>query len=252
MKKYAIIITFVFLAGLIRAGASNNKSYMEIFIAYDQITMSDYNTLIQQSRDIYNYYGISSQFNRMDTAVLSEFSYVYNLESLNSGTWGVYFRGGRLNAGNESKLFYDPATVFEKMTSDYSVYYGGFGLRKYIAAFYVGADACFYLNSGNREKDIIYYSDGSDMLTIEKTWNTALYGFNFEAGMDMWLNDKFGVSFRGGYRYAKGSIDINWGPLYGNEVTPQNVDYSGFYIGAGLMLAFGNDEKEEKPVKTDW
>ncbi len=256
MKKYTITSVFVFLAFILHAVAvkpSDNKSYIEIYGAYDQISMSDYNTTQQQMHDIYNYLGYNAQFNRLDTAVLTEFSYVYNLESLNAGAWGVYFRGGRLNAVNEDKLFYDSGSVLERINSDYSVYYGGFGLRKYIAAFYVGADACVYYNPSNKETDSLYFSDGSMYGTFDKTWSTAIYGFNFEAGMDLWLNDKFGISFRGGYRYAKGSIDINWGPDYGNQVTTENVDYSGMFIGAGLMLAIGNDDGKEKPqIKADW
>ena len=252
MKKIVFVLVVILSSVFIFAGPSNNKSYIEIFGAYDQITMSDYNTLMQEMSDIYNYFGIDAEFNRMDTAVLTEFSYVYNLESLNAGTWGIYFRGGRLNAGNESKLFYDDGTVFEKIVSDYSVFYGGFGLRKYIASFYLGADACVYLNSGNKETDNIFYSDGSTYGTFVKTWDTALYGFNFEAGMDLWFSEKFGVSFRGGYRYAKGSININWGEMYGNEITTENVDYSGMYIGAGLMLALGGEEEQRQPVRQEW
>jgi hypothetical protein len=253
MKKYFFMIVLILNPLFLHAKAENSRSYIEIFGAYDQITMSDYNTLQQDMQDVYNYFGIISDFKRMDTAVLAEISYVYNLHSLNAGEWGVYFRGGRLNALNESKLYYTGGTqVLEKLESDYSVFYCGFGLRKYIAAFYIGADACAYLNSGNREKDSIYYSDGSLYQEFEKKWDTALYGFDFEAGMDMWLSDSLGISFRGGYRYAKGSIDINWGDLYGNAVTPQKVDYSGLYIGAGLMIALGQDKEEPLSIKTDW
>ena len=252
MKKGFLMVWMILFHALLLAATSNNKSYIEIFGAYDQITMSDYNTLMQEMSDIYNYFGIDAEFNRMDTALLTELGYVYNLESLNAGTWGIYFRGGRLNAGNESKLFYDDGAVFEKIVSDYSVFYGGFGLRKYIAAFYLGADACVYLNSGNKETDTIYYSDGSTYGTFVKTWDTALYGFNFEAGMDLWFSEKFGVSLRGGYRYAKGSIDINWGEMYGNEITTENVDYSGMYIGAGLMLALGGEEDTKQVKDNRW
>jgi len=148
-RLYIAIILCVLFCRII--AASQNKSYLELYGAYDQITMSDYNQSQDETKTIYTYYGIKTDITRMDSAQLYEINYVYNLESMNAGTMGVYFRGGLLSAGNNAKIYYPTGEVFETISADYSVLYAGFGLRKYIASFFVGVDACGYFNGNNGE-----------------------------------------------------------------------------------------------------
>lgn len=242
MKKNLLITLYIFMAILLNA--NDNRTYIEIYSACDQITMKDYNQSQDELQTIYKYYGIDAAFSRMDSAILYEINYVFNLESKNAGLLGIYFRGGRLNAASDSHINYSNGTHFETLSADYSVLYGGFGLRKYIASFFIGADACWYFNTSNMEKDTIFYPDGSVYAEVDKTWPTSIVGVNFETGVDMWMNSSWGLAFRGGYRLAKGKITIDWGELYGNEKTDQTVDYSGFFIGAGIMFTVGDGSKK--------
>lgn len=246
MKKTCMLICVFFI---FFTPVTADKNHFEVFCAYNQMAMTDYNDYITDANTIYELFGIDAQFQKLNTALVTEVSWVAVLESENAGDWGVYARAGRLNLfDDKSKAAWPDGTVFETIASDYSVFYTGLGIRKYIAVFYAGVDAGAYYNWNNNVKDSLYWSDDGinyDSYTFERTWNTFLLGYNLEAGMDFWLTDFFGLAVRGGYRYCKGIIAVNWGEYYGNRVFEENVDYTGMYIGAGMMFKTGSGKKQD-------
>jgi hypothetical protein len=229
--------------------------HFEIFMAYNQTAMTDYNQNIADLNNMLIMDGLSGQFQKLDHALLAEASWVVDVKSLNSGDWGFYVRAGRLNLiDDKSKIEYDGTKVYETLKSDYSVNYSCVGIRKYFGFLYAGADAGGYFNWGNNSDDILYVSsDGInyDSYEYRTTWDTFLIGFNLEAGIDYWIGDSFGIAARAGYRIVKGKVSVDLGPEYQDEMVDQNVDYSGMYIGAGIMIAL-KQEAYKGPASSGW
>jgi hypothetical protein len=251
MRK-TLVILFVFFLPV--AAAYPNNTHFEVFGAYNQMAMTDYNKYITNVNDIYQLFGIDAKFQKLNTALVTEASWVSVLSSENSGDWGIYARAGRLNLfDDKSKATWPDGTAFETVSSDYSVFYSGLGLRKYVGIFFVGADAGAYYSWNSKVKDVIYFPSDGYSFTFERTWNTMLPGFNLEGGADFWLSDFFGLAIRAGYRYCKGKIAVDYGQYYNYAVYEENVDYTGMYIGGGLMFRLSDEKKKAaKWNETKW
>ena len=222
-------------------------------MGYNQTAMTDYNQNIADLNEIYALNGINAQFQKLDHALLTEASWIADIKSLNSGDWGFYMRGGRLNLiDDRSKIEYDGMKEYETVSSDYSVNYLCAGIRKYFGFLYAGADCGAYFNWNNNSADALYIlrSDGInyDKYEYKTTWNTFLIGFNVETGVDYWITDSFGIAARAGYRYVKGKVTVDLGPAYNDQTADANVDYSGAYLGAGIMFALQQEGKKPGPV----
>lgn len=253
MKKFFLIFTGIFI---IPAAVLAVTYHFEVFLAYNQTAMTDYNNNIADLNNLYIMNGINAQFQKLDHALLTEASWIADIKSLNSGDWGFYLRAGRLNLiDDKSRINWEGTTAYETISSDYSVDYGCVGIRKYFGFLYAGADCGAYFNWGNNSDDTLYISSGGgnyDRYEYKTAWDTALIGFNLEAGIDYWITDSFGIAARAGYRYVKGTVTVDMGPEYNDETAVENVDYSGMYLGAGVMIAFQPGEKKTSPVAGGW
>jgi pantothenate kinase type III len=76
----------------------------------------------------------------------------------------------------------------------------------------------------------------------------TMIGFNLEAGIDYWLTGSFGIAARAGYRIVKGKVTVDLGPAYNDQMVDENVDYSGIYIGAGVMIALQQERKKPASI----
>ena len=238
-KVFLPAMILMFFLSAVVSGA--NKYHFEFFSGYNRIAMTDYNEYAQELQDIFSLFDIDANFEKLNSALLVEGSFVMMLESLNAGAWGVYFRGGKLNVfDDKTKIDWSTTyiTLLESIESDYSVYYAGLGLRKYLGVFYIGIDSCLYFNGGNYVRDTLYFEEFDYTYEFERKWETSLFGFNFECGIDFWITGNFGIAVRSGYRYAKGTVEVDWGEFFNPRYVDEDVDYSGIYAGAGLMLEF--------------
>lgn len=88
-----------------------------------------------------------------------------------------------------------------------------------------------------------YNASGVETGTLSVIPSTFLFGANAEIGADFWFTEGVGLNIKAGYRYSKGDLTgkyVGTGVYLssnGNDMK-QPVDYSGFYINAGLSLSF--------------
>ncbi|MCX7699130.1 MAG: hypothetical protein N2114_06675 [Candidatus Goldbacteria bacterium] len=240
---------------------SDNSINVEIFGGISNIKMSDYNSYIDVSNDNNKSLGITSLIKKIETGLFPELNICYNI-NMPLFTLGLYLKNQYIFIWDASSVVQwgsgKPAQIIEV---DFNVLYTGIGARigilnndfPYLTGF-AGIDGGIYYYFWNKMYEELNQETGENIYKIIKQWSTIIPGMNIETGIQWRLSETVDFGLKGGYRLSKGNVivkinNINgWTRLTESE---DNVDYSGFYSGAGLIIKFNPTLQKSLDEKID-
>ncbi|MCX8093578.1 MAG: hypothetical protein N3E50_05370 [Candidatus Goldbacteria bacterium] len=240
---------------------SDNSIDVEIYGGISNIKMGDYNSYIDASNDNNKSLGITSLIKKIEAGLLPEMNICYYI-NMPLFTLGLYLKNQFLLIWDASSVVQwgsgKPAQIIEV---DFNVLYTGVGARinisnndfPYLTGF-AGIDGgvCYYF--WNKMYEEVNQETGENIYKIIKQWSTIIPGMNIETGIQWMLSETIGFGLKVGYRLAKGNVTvkiININGWAGLSESEDNVDYSGFYSGAGLIIKFNPDLRKSGDEKID-
>lgn len=241
MKKSLLIILLI--AAAVPAGAA---VFIDLYGGWSAARMSLYNDGMDTVQIYYEGMG-----------------YETKLKGINSGLnlgidGGVFFDGGWAPYLRSQFVFmkedynevnYPGGAALLKNMVKYDCVYAGLGLRKYFKdrlyehefMFYAAADAGMSVSVDNYAKTKWFNSDGSQLDYADVNYTGIMFGAHAEAGCEYYVEKNLGFGIKAGYRMMSGSVSgiINSGNILeennGTKDT-QELDYSGIYISAGIII----------------
>jgi len=248
----AIIILFLFVISSTRVSAEYLKTYVEFNGGYGTVAMEEENKLEDEIiKGIIGYGLIPDYHKTKDTGI---FNVVIN-NTFNSplGIIGICFRYDYLSLFvNNDYAYYSSGQLAGSTTAIIRPSYFGMGLKYFIENKvgdflkinpYLGIDAGIFMTYGNANSKN-YFETGDVYFEEKKDFEmeqSQFWGGNVEIGNEVWFGEIFGLNVKGGYRYADGFINYKFtkhtDPAKLNTEQHIIVDYSGFYISVGLLVA---------------
>jgi len=239
----------------------DNSLNIEIYGGLSNIRMGNYNSNIDVANEKNESLGINSALKNVESGLAPEINIYYqiNTPSLN---FGLYLKNQFIFVLNSSGVAkWDSGKSAQIVDTDFNVLYSGIGGRlsisnaelPYLTGF-IGVDGgiCYYF--WNKMYEELNKENGENIYTINKQWTTIIPGMNVEAGIQWMLSETFGFGLKGGYRLSAGSVTVKINNVNGwtglNE-SEDNVDYSGFYGGAGMIIKFNFQNKKDTNDKID-
>jgi len=226
--------------------------YVSITGGMNSVLMGEYNSAIKSANKYNQSIGIKSSLNQILFGAQPSLEVGYNFTAP-AGLAAVYLKNELSVIKDTSSIALWPSgRTAQKISGDFSAVYTGVGLKKYAfddSVFnpYLGIDAglTYYFNNSMDEETAL--EDGTYSYRVKKSWNTAFAGAGIEAGANWMFSESAGLNLKAGYRYSRGSVMVKTENVYGWTGESQGesqADYSGFYFGTGLVLAFGSTEKK--------
>jgi tetratricopeptide (TPR) repeat protein len=210
--------------------------------------MSEYNNSVNDANAYNKSIGINSSLNKVDLGMIPGVTVSYDFNSF-LGSLGIYINNDLIilkDTTSEAK--WENNTLAQSIRNDFSVFCSTLGLRYNITSEsipslsgYAGAGAGFCHYYWNTMAEEAYKIDGGSLYKIQKNWNTAIPVFEMECGLNWWLGSSMGLGIKGGYRISQGKVMVRTTNILGwsgPEQAEDNVDYTGFFAGAGVLLKF--------------
>ncbi|MBN2753479.1 MAG: tetratricopeptide repeat protein [Candidatus Goldbacteria bacterium] len=245
-----LFILFV-LALIVPPSFCGSDWYLSLTGGMNSVLMGEYNQAIKEANDYNTSIGIKSSLKPLAFGLLPSLEVGYNFNAP-AGLAAVYLKNEvSIIRDTESIALWPNGKTAQKISGDFSAIYTGIGLKKYAfdeSAFnpYIGLDAGLTYSFNNTMDEESALEDGTYSYRIKKSWDTAFAGISAEAGANWMFSESAGINLKTGYRYSRGTVMVKTENVYGwtGESQGQSqVDYSGFYFGAGLLIGFGNTEK---------
>ena len=259
--RYAFVFLFVLLLGHVMYAAQGLS--FGVYGGAGNVRMTEQNNSISGANAYNASIGVNSALKKIDLGIIPEITAFYDLGGILS-SFGIYFKNSLIILRDTSSTaHWDNGTLEQSSRSDFSVFYSALGLRYNIAAENnpsltgfagVGAGLChYYWNTMSEEG---YKIDGGWLYKIKKDWSTAIPALDMECGVNWWASNNMGLSIKGGYRLAQGKVMVKTANIYGGTGPAQaedNVEYTGFFANAGILIKFddtsGGVKKEQNPGK---
>jgi len=176
----------------------------------------------------------------------------------NDGIFSLYVKKGYIDNTNKtySLLSASGGGTYLYADEQWGLHYIGIGGRKYffIDNFstmqvlpYIGLDLGGYFAAYTISHVTIINSSGFPLASGDMNNIGAFFGANVEAGADFWVTNEIAFTVKGGYRFCNGTtrseitVDNKVPAPLVNYVNGSNdckIDYSGFFIQAGINLNF--------------
>ena len=230
--------------------------------------------LLSASISSYSYYDYDPGYEGIFTnSTIDACLSIYMLNTEPQYLIAPYFRYSAVFTGKDiSEEPYDQYSlsgVYQDRKDVFNMTYTGVGIKRYFTDFnilpvnvYFGADAGYFSTLfSNPHSTITSYTDTADKegsIVCKNSINRytgSFFGFHIEAGMDYWINNTFGLTFKGGIRNGNGTIkgtvnstDSNGDPTAENGTTKeQSINHNGMYLSTGVLLSFGRKIIKKSP-----
>lgn len=241
---YLFFFLFLFFSHIF----SDNSLDIEIYGIFSNILMDGYNSFIDNANEKNKSVGVYSPLKKIDNGLCPEINICYQVNFFPM-TLGLYLKNQYIFVFNGSAIAeWGSGTPAQIIESDLNILYSGIGARlslfnsdfSYLTgSIWVDVGLCYYF--WNKIYEETNQEDGTNIYKIIKHWTTIIPGVNIGAGIQWMLNETVGFGIKGGYRLASGSVTVkinNINGWTGLTESEDSVDYSGFYVGAGLIFKF--------------
>lgn len=252
LEKRVLILLFLFVIQPNKVDAEYLKTYVEFNGGYGTVAMEEEKRLTDELVRNLIEYGLIPDIHKIsDTGIFNVT--INNTFNTPVGIIGVYFKYDYLSLFvKNDAAYYFSGELAGTWTAMIRPSYFGMGF-KYIVENkagdffklnpYLGIDAGIFMTYGYaHSKD--YFETGGVYYETEKDFEmgqSQFWGGNIEIGNEVWFGEIIGLNVKGGYRYADGFINYKFtkhtDPAKLNTEQHIIVDYSGFYISAGLLVA---------------
>jgi len=243
MRKIVLVVLMIAASVPVNAGI-----FIDIYGGWSAARMSVYNDAMDTLQILYEaedcetkLKGINSDLNLgIDTGMFFD------------GGWAPYIRSQFVFMKEDyNEVNYPSGATLMKNKVRYDCVYAGVGLRKYFKdrlyehefIFYAAADAGVSFSVDNYAKVKWFNPDGSQSNYNDVDYSGAMFGAHAEAGCEYYVEKNLGFGVKAGYRMMSGAVSgimksdiIKDGiPVNGTKDT-QELDYSGIYINAGIIV----------------
>jgi len=258
---HRVVSFFIFMVLCFFVSAySQPEWYLGLRCGAGSVMMPEYNNSVRQANAYNSSVGINTGLEELNWGISPELELGFNFNEP-AGTSAAYLRAMHISLkSGESYAFWDNGALAQKLSSDLSAYYAGFGIKKHFFENlqvnpYVSFDGGICFSSDNCINEESRQSDGSVVSTLRKEWDTAIPGFNAETGVNWMLGEGMGLNFCIGYRYAAGDIMVSvkdnqtW---TGGYQAVSRADYSGMYLSAGMLFGINEKQSGIKNTREDY
>ena len=278
-NKFAAVALVLMMIPALAFGLEPVEAVLEITGSLGTSGMAPYTPsvdLLSATNSGYSYY--YGSYGSRQESIISNSSidayislYMLNTEPLY--LFAPYFRYSTVFTGTEVKeIPYEQFTspnVYQDRKDVFDMTYTGIGVKRYFTDFnilpvnlYFGADLGYFSTLFvNPHSQILNYSDPSDKEGTKICKNSinrytgGFFGFHLEGGIDYWISDSFGLTFKGGIRSGQGNIKgtVNSTDKHG-DATPENgtvkeqhINQNGAYLSTGILVSFGRKVIKKSP-----
>lgn len=278
-KKLAAMALVLMMLPVFAFGLEPVEAVLEITGSVGTSGMMPYTPAVDLlSASAYSYYDYGTGYDGIVTnssidACLS----IYMLNTRPQYLTALYFRYSAVFTGKEVSeepyYQYNLSGIYQDRKDVFNMTYAGVGIKRYFTDFnmlpvnlYIGADAGYFSTLfANPHSTITNYTDTSDKegsIVCKNSINRysgGFFGFHIEGGMDYWINNTFGLTFKGGIRNGQGAIKgtVNSSDNHGDPAAEdgtakeQTINHNGVYLSAGILLSFGRKTVKKSPELTE-
>lgn len=263
IKSMILVIVLVFCSLRAYADSSQGKFGIEMAGGYSFATLSNFN---KNFVNVYNYGFLNGFVSPVSATVIpgilqADIKLRYNV----ANGIPVYLRLG-LTRLVDTDILYNSATHIDVSTSvvSFNMAYAGVGAKygfEFLPAFtlFVGADGGIYIPvdsywkvTGNTTASPIVNSNTADPLynaSQRIDFTKTYFGGNVELGVEWATTDSWGLIIEGGYKIAKNPVTYNkTGIFTRTSFDFTELDFSGPYLTAGIVLYFGDNKYSRRNV----
>jgi tetratricopeptide (TPR) repeat protein len=242
MKVQVLVVLLLF--SLIGCTMAEPGVYLGLTGGMSAPVLPGYNQAISENNSNNKNYNIKPDMPKFNFSVMPEIEVGYGL-TIDPVISAVYIKTGcALVYEKGATTRWPDGSVAQKLNGNFTSLSVLAGFKRYtpemlgITRPFFGMEAGAYIPFFPSMEEKNFQNTGEILSWTQKTWAGAIPALGAEAGLEIRINESMGFTIKGGYRYARGPVDVNikdklnQAGSNGSDI----LDYSGGYATAGIVI----------------
>jgi tetratricopeptide (TPR) repeat protein len=242
MKVQAL--TVILLFSLIGYATAEPGIYLGLNGGMSTPVLPGYNQAVSENNSNNKNHNIKPDMPKFNFSVMPEIEVGYGL-IVDPVISALYIKTGcALVYEKGATTRWPDGSVAQKLNGNFTALSVLAGFKRYtpemlgITRPFFGMEAGAYIPFFPYMEEKCFQNTGETLSWTQKTWAGAIPAAGAEAGLEIRINESIGFTIKGGYRYARGPVDVNIKDKLNQAVSNGSdiLDYTGGYAMAGIVI----------------